>query len=439
MKSVLFTRKKAIKRMICAALLASIMIFSSLASGCVLFNLDSANWVLNLVEQYYYMADGNYDSLGDMSGLTAREIADKLDIYSEYYTAAEYAAVTASNEGSRSGVGISYLLNPEAPFEGITLYTVVGNSPAKRAGLKSGDVLVAGISGGVTTEFTSDDAFTAFMDARKDNENFTFVLADGRQVELAKQDYTASYAAMYTADKTYDVEYDASNAMKIVETDGGIDALPEATAYVTLSQFFGNAEAELGELFDIFAEEGCTSMILDLRSNGGGYAECMAWIGGRFTSALSQDRYVSMIEVYKDGSTNTSYCTQFTDNKGIVPAGTSVYVMADSGTASASEALIGVLVSYDILKYENIFLSKIGDNEARSYGKGIMQGTFENRFTGEALKLTIAGIFWPNGTTIHGVGLTTADGCVAVPSDGIPVPGDEELPVVIEKILSDRA
>ena len=42
----------------------------------------------------------------------------------------------------------------------------------------------------------------------------------------------------------------------------------------------------------------------------------------------------------------------------------------------------------------------------RTYGKGIMQTTFENITGGDAIKLTTAKIYWPNSNvSIHGVGI----------------------------------
>ena len=54
-----------------------------------------------------------------------------------------------------------------------------------------------------------------------------------------------------------------------------------------------------------------------------------------------------------------------------------------------------------------------GDGSARTYGKGIMQQFFEDGSTGDVAKLTSAKLYWPNGTCIHGVGVTTADGAAA--------------------------
>ena len=77
------------------------------------------------------------------------------------------------------------------------------------------------------------------------------------------------------------------------------------------------------------------------------------------------------------------------------------------------------MLDYDYKKIVNVVLSAYfltktdekGNNYLetvyRSYGKGIMQTTYENPFRGDALKLTTAKIYWPkSNVTIHGVGIT---------------------------------
>lgn len=415
--------------------LAIFVLFCTIAtfvfSGCS----TSESWVKKTIEKNYYRFDGDYSSLSDLDELSIEEMVKKLDIYSAYYTREQYAAVTADNEGSKSGIGVTYSF---ASGVGAVIRSVVGNSPAKRAGLKAGDIVVSATAGDAAVQFKESNDFSDFINDRTTGEEFTFNLDNGSSVTLAKTNYTASYASMYTSDCTYEIEY-ADGTGKVVPYEGGIPQLPEGTAYMYLSQFYGGAAEEVGALISAFNAKQYTSLILDLRGNGGGYVSLMAKIGGRFTSSVVDGKAVAMKAIYKSGRTEIEYCGRFT-GEGVVPKGTNVYVMANNNTASASEALIGVLVSYDILKYENIFLSQYEGYEAKSYGKGIMQRTFENSLTGEALKLTVAGIYWQNGKTIHGTGLTVADGCVAVPApDNIVNVGyDDELLPVIQKIIADK-
>lgn len=400
-------------------------------SGCG----TSADWVQKTIEQNYYRFDGDYSSIENLKGLSISQMVEKLDRYSAFYTKEEYAAVTADNAGSKSGIGISYTFSKGV---GAVVRSVTGNSPSKEAGLKAGDIIISATAGEESVQFKESTDFSSFVTARATGEQFTFNLYGGNSVTLAKSEYTASYAFMFTNDCSYEIVYEGNSRFVKENHAEGIPQLPDKTAYLYLSQFYGYAADEVAALISKFNELHCTSLILDLRDNGGGYVDLMAKIGGRFTSTVVDGKAVAMKAIYKSGREEVEHCYEYTQN--VVPAGTDVYVMANHNTASASEALIGVLVSYYVLDYENIFLSEYQGYEAKSYGKGIMQSTFE-RFSGEALKLTVAGIYWANGKTIHDVGLTVADGCSVAPAsdDIVSVGYDDELVPVIEKIKADRA
>ena len=67
-----------------------------------------------------------------------------------------------------------------------------------------------------------------------------------------------------------------------------------------------------------------------------------------------------------------------------------------------------------------------------------MQTTFEYQVTGEALKLTVARINWPNGTCIHDVGIGEAQGCNTAKAEWSVTYGDEELQSVVRMLAADQ-
>ena len=116
-------------------------------------------------------------------------------------------------------------------------------------------------------------------------------------------------------------------------------------------------------------------------------------------------------------------------------AGSRIYAAGNGNTASASEALLGAMISYGTLGYGDIFVTQTaGEDSARTYGKGIMQTTFRNGATGEAIKLTTAEIYWPNSVSIHGKGITAADGAAAVQAVSYGEYGDPELSDIFSRI-----
>lgn len=400
-------------------------------------NLASLEWALSVIDQYYYFSeefDGEQAHDASLKG-----IASLLDRYSEYYTAEEYAALINSNSGEKQGIGISYNF---VEGRGAVIVSVMENSPACKQGLRSGDVIKSGACGGESVNFSVAEDFTKFMDARKNGEKFTLNTEDG-SVTLSKEAYSASYAFLAMRDTAWEcVSYGEGKSPALVENrQRAISYLPEGSAYINLSQFYGGMADEFGALMSKFNAQGCTSMYLDLRNNGGGYVSVMQDVAGYFTSSLSDEARVAMTAEYKNGRKEVYDCVRHTGS-GLVPEDTTVYVLANSGTASASEALIGVLVSYGIVDYGNIFISDYsqeyldwagdGAKTAQTYGKGIMQSTFVNYKTGEALKLTTARIYWPNGKCIHDVALSAKDGCRLVEAEWTATKGDSELKRVVE-------
>lgn len=439
-------QKLALWKKLAAAVCALILVFLSFGAGWMARScsqsqtLRSYSWALDIIDRYYY---GDFDE-EEASGLSLSALAGMLDAYSAYYTAEEYEALYNDNQGGKSGIGITYSF---IAGRGALIINVVGNSPAYRSGLRSGETITGGITAdGEEVVFESSAVFGAFIDGFESGESFTLCTLAGDKYTMAKADYMASYTTMSTATSGWSfasAEPEGRTLYLTPDSTCVMSFLPENCAYVSLSQFYGTAAVEFGLLMKQFSAENCTSLILDLRNNGGGYVQTMQDIAGYFTSSQT-DEAIAMTAKYKSGKTENYYCTVQREN--LVPEGTKVYVLANSGTASASEALIGALVCYDWLDYENIFLSDFSQSylewagasakTKQTYGKGIMQSTYVNASTGEALKLTTAQIYWQNGKCIHDVGLTEEDGCTLVYAEWTVTADDDELRRAVEIIQS---
>ncbi|MDE7301457.1 MAG: hypothetical protein K2N47_04725, partial [Clostridia bacterium] len=426
--------KKGVSRLIVALLLAVPTLFAALLGGCTGGGNYSFNWVLSVIKsQYYWGITDDYEYNGSIKDF----VATYLDIYSDYYTREEYIAKASSDAGNKSGVGISYIFVDKYDDEtwqhpdeqtGALIETVMGNSPAYMSGLKRGELITSGSYNGVTTQFDSAESFTGFIDARADGERFVLYSAQGGEHEMYKAEYTASYCSMSTKTTDYSITY-SGHGLRVQENSGGMSVLPDGAAYMRLEQFYGNAPAEMAALMQKFNAENCTSLILDLRGNGGGFVDLMRDISVIYVGQLQNP--LPNVMVAEDKKGNRQYTpldkSKVASNYGFtqtsyLPVGTEVSVLADNGTASASEALIGVLIENGVIDYSDIYISEFTqpylkltgteNKNGKTYGKGIMQSTFVNYLTKEALKLTTAKIYWPNGVkSIHDVGLTTEMGC----------------------------
>ena len=274
-------------------------------------------------------------------------------------------------------------------------------------------------SGKVVLRFSSVSA--------SDTENCVYVT-----VEPAV--YTESHVLYASGGKAYAYllageEYVWTDVSAYVTVE---EKVPEGAAYIQLTQFEGNAGNEFAEAARQYKEDGADTLLFDLRNNGGGRLSVMQQIARYLCkdasagSTVLEARYRSgRKELY---TIDASLCETYF-------AGSRIYAAGNGNTASASEALLGAMISYGTLGYGDIFVTQTaGEDSARTYGKGIMQTTFRNGATGEAIKLTTAEIYWPNGVSIHGKGITAADGAAAVQAGSCGEYGDPELSDIFSRI-----
>ncbi|MGN0812007.1 MAG: S41 family peptidase [Candidatus Coproplasma sp.] len=407
------------------------------------------NWVRTQIEKHYYYS---LPSGWEFNGSVKDFAEEYLDQYSQFYTAEEYEQVKASDSGNMEGVGVSFDYVAEGVYpsgeSGVYLTKIVGNSPAYHAGLRAGEFVKSGSVNGVEYSFDSKASFTQFLDGISGNTTFTLTTDKGTY-QTAKSKYEASYCYMATNSEQWSITYE-NGVMKVVEETGGKSCLPDGAAYLRLDQFYGNAADEMASLIGVFNSENCTSLVLDLRRNGGGFVNVMSNISSIYTGQLQNPLPSTGVAEYKYGNReNFTSSVTFSKEKSF-PAGVKLSVLADSGTASASEALIGVLITNGVIDYSDVYISDFDENylthskteakDCRTYGKGIMQTTYQHSVYGYAIKLTTAKIYWPDGvTSIHGTGLGEDMGCQTVSATWNVTYNDDQLPLAIEKIYGKAA
>lgn len=370
-----------------------------------------------IVETYrkYYLEESD-----DFVSVMGNSIIDR---YSEYFTKEEYEAVKNSSAGRRKGLGITY------GTDTLTITSVKGNSPAEKAGIKGGEK-ITGIgmpSSDTFTNVNNADELKACFDDIPDDTPFRMrTEADGEEkiFLLEMKDYQEAYVFYQSSEGEYRFRDVNGGDMSLDFYGDSKLGLPSDTGYIKYTSFNGRGTSkkngssswQMKTALQKFNEQRKTKLILDLRDNGGGYMDIMSDIASHFIGADNGSKQLVSKAVYKNGNSDKF-------NSSAVDYGNygfeKIIVLANSGTASASEALIGAMLDYDYKKIVNVVLSAYfltktdekGNNYLetvyRSYGKGIMQTTYENPFRGDALKLTTAKIYWPkSNVTIHGVGIT---------------------------------
>lgn len=437
-------KKKTVKKIliaVAAVAAAAVLFFAGYFTYALTLDngVRSLLWFKKMVQSDYYeeVSDEEFwqAAIDGVEGL--------LDRYSCYYTSEEYDAVVNSDKGIKTGTGMSF-------FSGTNkLYRVAINSPLFYTGKISAGMFLTGVGTtqqAISDTFTAsavDKAFAVFGEGDSVALRFSTKAADDTSecvtVTVQLKTYTESYvlyaangkayANIYEQDGSQGVWTDVSSYVTEDETFTG------KTAYIRLASFSGNAAEEFDAAADQYVSDGNSVMLLDLRNDGGGKVSIMQKIASYFVKDTDEEKPVVMTAKYRDGkeekysASGNRYGEYFADS--------TIYVSANKNTASASEALIGAMISYGAIGYENVFITDTdaeSDAPVTTYGKGIMQTTYYNPMLDEAVKLTTAQIYWPNGVCIHEKGISTADGARAVYSETFADYGDPELLKILQAI-----
>ncbi len=359
-----------------------------------------------------------YDPVtGEERALTEEEIADAivngfLDKYSAYYTEEEYNTVNANGEGRFSGLGVTISADGY-------IYSVTLNSPAELAGLEEGDLVIsASVDGGEEVLHSQSEQFRALILNAVNGQTIRFNIVRGETniaVEMVKGSFVASYVKYYDDTTTLNFRTDDGLKLKPTPTDGGMTGLDQATAYIKLVAFSGNADEQIGEALDYMKSRGKSKLILDLRNNGGGYTDTLEGIASYF---IYNDGERKSLICYAEGKNKSQ--SFYTNGNNFYSNITSISVLANENTASASECLIGAMLHYgDCFDQSKLVIEKTADGAAKTYGKGIMQTTYK-LINGGAIKLTTAKMYLPDkATSIHGVGFRPNEENAVNPSEAL--------------------
>lgn len=354
-----------------------------------------------------------------------------LDNYSRYMTEEEYAATKKARTGSSSGVGLSFLTQDTDGNPQMYILSVLGNSPAEERGMLAGDYIVGF---GKTREEIKDsvifDEFSDFLQAREDDEEFYVKVKRGEEEKIFAL-YKSAYVENYVFYRTKETACSFTGDNGTIMTERGLPlaCLDEETAYIRLTYFNGNAAKNFKTAMQRFKEDGKKNLVLDLRGNGGGYMDILEDIASYFCKNAKSDNPVVAIADYGKRKEKFKAATNAYDL--YFAADSRIMVLADSNTASASEALMGCMIDYGATEYGDICLSE-RNGVAKTYGKGIMQTTFPVLINDGAIKLTTAEIKWPvSGNCIHGRGILPEDGTKTVEQD---YTADAEIVAAIERL-----
>lgn len=317
-----------------------------------------------LIDKYYL---GEVDEESLKEGAIKGYIEGLGDPYTEYISKEDMEDYMEDTMGNFVGIGI-YMIQDEESNR-IMVLSPIKNSPAEKAGIKPGDLIIS-VDG---EEYTADD-LTSISTKIKGEEGSTVKLQ------------------ILRGEETLDFEITRENVV-VNPVEG--EVLENNIGYIEFSSFDENTAEEFKTKFEELQSQGITSLIIDLRNNGGGIVDEALQIAGYIADKDS----VLLYEVDK----NNNETVEKSQEEPIINM--PVVILTNENTASSSEILAGALKD----------LGKAKIVGTKTYGKGVIQQILSLP-DGSGLKITTDKYLTPNRTEINEIGIEP-DETVELPED----------------------
>jgi carboxyl-terminal processing protease len=319
--------------------------------------------VIERIARDYYRPIGT-SSLADASISGAvRSLGDR---FSHYLTAREYSEF--NSPPSFTGIGVS--VGPERG--GLLIERVFDSSPAARAGLQVGEVIVA--VNGRRLMGLSADAAVALIKGLPNTQVSIGLQRSPRPGRGARR-------------RTVQITRATISEPVVASTTKTVHGVK--LGVVGLATFSPGSHGEVREGVDRVLHAGARGIVLDLRANGGGLVE--------------EAQLIASIFIPEGTIVTTRGRTQPTQTLlatgGAISTAIPVVVLVDSNTASASEIVTAAL-------QDHRRATVVG---AHTFGKGVFQEE-EPLANGGALDITVGEYFTPDGRNLGGGGVKQGAG-----------------------------
>ncbi len=321
---------------------------------------------LDLFWEAYELLDQNYVdvlALDDEEQLygAIKGMVDALDDpFTVFMTPTETNDFQNSLEGEYVGIGAELTIKDGdlvviAPLKG---------SPAEAAGLLPGDTVYL-IDGQLVPEMTLFEAITNIRGEEGTPVVLTILRESSNEpIELEIERATVEVPSV-------ELEYYGEDSQ---------------IAYVNLSQFIDDTEAEFDEIVQELLLQELDGMILDLRYNGGGYLDVAVDVLSDFIDGKEK----AVVTKMRNEANNEIFYTNASSRLSDIP----LVVLVNAGSASASEILAGAIQDYE----RGILIGET------TFGKGSVQ-VVDVLEDGSSLRYTIAKWYTPNDRSIDDVGI----------------------------------
>ena len=324
---------------------------------------------LNIFNSLYKELQTNYvDSIDATKSIrnAIDAMLGQIDPYTEYYPEDELDNLRVLSTGEYSGIG-SVIMQRNGRVE---LSEPQWNSPARKAGLRFGDRIVA-------------------IDGDTLPKGYTTQQASARLKGQAGSKVRLTIERPYVADSILDFEITRGQIRTNSVPYYGI--VRDSIGYIRLTTFDTNSASEVkNAVVALKKDPRLRAIVLDLRDNGGGLLESATQIVGLFVPKGTE-----VVRTRYRGKNNEKI---YKTTQQPVDTDIPLAVLINENTASSSEIVAGALQDLDRAIV-------VGN---RSYGKGLVQSSRPLPYNG-LLKVTVARYYIPSGRLIPAIDYSHRD------------------------------
>lgn len=322
----------------------------------------------------YYLDEINEEDLKE--GAIRGYIEGVGDKYTEYISKEEMQEYMEDTKGNFVGIGIYMIQDKKS--DKIMVVAPIKNSPAEKAGVQAGDLILAVDE----QECTANDMNT-ISSKIKGEAGTTVKLKLQRGNETLELDIKRESVTVNPVES------------KMLESNIG---------YIKFTSFDENTSEDFKKNFETLQKQGAKSLIIDLRNNGGGIVDEAL----KIADYIAEKDSVLLYEVDKENKE----VVKKSENAPIIKM--PIILLTNENTASSSEILAGALKDLGKAKIVGV----------KTYGKGVIQEILTLP-DGSGIKITTEKYLTPNKTEINKVGIE--------PDEKVELPEDLENVLEIEE------
>ncbi len=340
---------------------------------------------LSGVQDAYRKLKANYDGTLDkqklIDGASRGLVAAADDRYTVFMDKTEAEAFNNELSGEVTGVGAEIGVRSSLP----TIIRVLADSPAEKAGLKAGDVIMT-VNDATTEGLTTEQIAKNIRGAAGTSVKITIKRTEGTK------DFTITRAKLVNPSVRWHMQ--------------------DGVGVITMTRFDSDSAQLMRDAATQLKSQQAKAIILDLRDDGGGYLDAAKDI-----ASLWLNDKVVVTERRGDAVTGTERTSGEATLEGI-----KTVVLVNGGSASASEILAGALQEYGAA-------TLLGE---KTFGKGSVQQIIKLA-DGRILKVTIARWYTPKGKNITKEGITP-DKVVPMTAADIDAGKDPQLDAALQLV-----